>query len=220
MTDYELTIAGEAMLAMPERTLFWPRTRTLAAADLHLGKDEGLRAAGAIVPAGPMQADLDRLSRAIERTDPERVVIVGDLIHGRLGLKDHIIERVAAWRDRHACPFVLVVGNHDRNARGNKLPTALDAWRMETADPELTIDAISFVHDPADARGPSVAGHVHPAVSLGRVKAPAFTVLGDTVTLPAFSAFTSGAPIDPRRYDRVACCCGDAVVGCYESASA
>ncbi|MEL7488548.1 MAG: DEAD/DEAH box helicase, partial [Pseudomonadota bacterium] len=64
-----------------------------------------MRAAGAIVPTGPMQADLDRLSRAIERTNPERVVVVGDLIHGRLGLKDNVIERVAAWRDRHACSF-------------------------------------------------------------------------------------------------------------------
>lgn len=220
MTDYQFTIAGETLHAMPERTLWWPRTRTLAASDLHLGKDEGLRAAGAIVPTGPMQADLDRLSRAIERTDPARVIIVGDLIHGRLGLKDNVIERVAAWRNQHACSFVLVVGNHDRNARGNKLPEALDAWRMDAADPELTIDAITFVHDPDDARGPSVAGHVHPAVTLGRAKAPAFTVFDEVVTLPAFSGFTAGAPIDPRSYDLVACCCDDSVICCYEAASA
>ncbi len=204
---------------MPERALFWPRTRTLAVSDLHLGKDEGLRAVGAVVPNGPMQADLDRLSRAIGRTDPERVVIVGDLIHGRLGLKDHVIESVAAWRDRHTCEFVLVPGNHEHSARGNKLPGALDAWRMETAEPELTVDSITFVHDPDHAAGPSIAGHVHPAVHLGRAKAPAFTIAGDVLTLPAFSAFTAGAPIDPRAYDHVACCCDDAVISCYEAAS-
>lgn len=215
-----LHVAGEELLAMPERTLYWPRMRTLAASDLHLGKDEGLRAAGAAVPMGLMHADLDRLSSAIERTDAERVVIVGDLIHGRLGLKDHVIEAVARWRDRHACAFVLVVGNHDRNARGNKLPIALDAWRMDTADPELTIDAITFVHDPEDATGPSIAGHVHPAVAMGRAKAPAFTLAGGVLTLPAFSGFTAGAPIDPRVYDRVACVCDDAVISCYESAPA
>lgn len=205
-------IAGESLLAMPERSLYWAGTRTLAVSDLHLGKDEGLRAAGAPVPTGPMQADLERLSRAIERTDPERVVIVGDLIHGRLGLTDRVIEAVAAWRDRHACSFVLVMGNHERSARGNKLPGALEAWRMDTADPELTVGAITFVHDPDAARGPAIAGHIHPAVSLGRAKAPAFTVRDDVLTLPAFSAFTAGAPIDPRAFDDVVCCCEGQVV--------
>ncbi|MEO1584608.1 MAG: ligase-associated DNA damage response endonuclease PdeM [Planctomycetota bacterium] len=213
MTDQTIHLAGETLEAMPERTLWWPRTRTLALADLHLGKDEGLRAAGAAVPTGPMAADLDRLSAAIDRTNPDRVIIVGDLIHGRLGLKDHVIDSVAAWRAGHGCGFILVVGNHDRNARGNKLPAALDAWGMETADPELTIGPICFVHDPADATGPSVTGHVHPSIGVGRgARVPAFVRTGEVIVLPAFSAFTSGAPIDPRAADEVVCCCeGEAV---------
>lgn len=212
MTDLPIQLAGETLHALPERAVHWPRTRTLALSDLHLGKGEGLRAAGAPLPVGTMQSDLDRLSRAIERTAAERVIIVGDLIHGRLGLKDHVIERVAAWRDQHACAFVLVVGNHDRNARGNKLPAALDAWRMDTADPELTIDAISFVHDPEDAAGPSVAGHLHPVVRVGRERVPAFVRVGESLVLPAFSAFTGGLGIEPREWDEVACCCEDEVV--------
>lgn len=210
--DLAIQLAGHELAAMPERTLWWPWARTLILADMHLGKDEGLRRAGAPIPRGTMESDLARLDHAIARTAPELLAIVGDLVHGRIGLSDHTIRTVARWRDRLCTPITLVAGNHEASVGDVRLNDALRAWRIEYAGPSLTRDAISLVHDPADAEGPAICGHLHPVVCLGRIRAPAFVRNGDRIVLPAFSAFTTGSAVHPDDADELLVCAEDRVL--------
>ncbi|HET7427286.1 MAG TPA: DEAD/DEAH box helicase, partial [Gemmatimonadales bacterium] len=60
MTDVGLRLAGEDLVLLPERALFWPRTATLVVADLHWGKAATFRAAGIPIPTGTTGEDLAR----------------------------------------------------------------------------------------------------------------------------------------------------------------
>src|SRR5690606_9677292 len=107
-------IAGEPLVALAGRALYWPARRRLIIADLHLGKDHVFRRSGMAVPQGMTQDDLQRLSHLIGSTGAESLWVVGDLLHGPsapAGWKD-------AWRDfrrRHQTKDVAVLtGNHDR----------------------------------------------------------------------------------------------------------
>lgn len=56
-----LAIAGEPMLLLADRALYWPARQRLLIADLHLGKGTTFRSAGIAVPSGGTAHDLARL---------------------------------------------------------------------------------------------------------------------------------------------------------------
>ena len=85
MADLTTTLAGEEVVMLPERALYWPRARTLFLADLHWGKAATFRASHVPVPIGTTASDLARLSRALTRTGASHLVILGDLLHARAG---------------------------------------------------------------------------------------------------------------------------------------
>jgi DNA ligase-associated metallophosphoesterase len=202
--DHVLTLGGETLVLAPERAAFHPASRTLFAADLHLGKHRTFRAHGIALPGGS-DGDLARLSAVIARFGAARLVVLGDLLHGPHAHDPEMGAAFAGWRAAHSTlALVLVRGNHDYRAGD---PPA--AWQMETADAPLRDGPFILLHDPAETPAdgddrPALAGHIHPAaVVTGRgrqaVKLPCFwlrPVCGRPVlTLPAFSAFTGGQPV-------------------------
>ncbi|QDT14345.1 ligase-associated DNA damage response endonuclease PdeM [Alienimonas californiensis] len=228
--DLTLTFGGEALILMPERAVFRPPPAggaggTLYVADTHWGKAATFRAAGVAVPPGGTAADLARLSRALRRTRAGRLVVLGDLLHARLGRNEAATNAaVAAWRAETAdVRMELVLGNHDR-AAGPPDP----AWQIE-ARPDPTPDP-PFVlkHFPEpDPAGPVLAGHEHPAVRLAgpggeRLKLPCFRLTGRiddrggeagaVLTLPAFSAFADGGVLRPAPGERICVIADDEVL--------
>lgn len=205
MADITIELQGEHLRLLPERLLFWERWRTLVLADAHFGKAATFRARSIPVPGGTTQAALQRLEAAIQRTQPERLICLGDLLHARDGRVSMTMTAVAAWRTRHAqLDFVLVRGNHDQHAGD---PPA--AWRVCCVDEPWAERPFVWRHFPApEAEGYTLAGHLHPAVRLAgrgglQVTLPCF-YLGDTVgVLPAFGDFTGTATIHPRQGERV-----------------
>ena len=223
--DLPLTLGGETLTLMPERAVFRPHPAagaggTLYVADTHWGKAATLRAGGIAVPPGGAAADFARLTAALRRTGATRLVVLGDLLHARAGRREAATNAaVAAWREEHADVRVeLIRGNHDR-AAGDPDP----AWNI-VVRPDPTPDP-PFVlrHFPRpDPRGPVLAGHEHPAVRLSgpggeRLKLPCFRLgarspEGQTLTLPAFSAFADGGTVRPRQGERICVIAGDEVV--------
>ncbi len=209
-----IELAGEAMVALAERALLWPARRTLFVADVHFGKAARFRAQGVPVPAGTTAQDLARLDRMIARHALERIVVLGDLWHGRLDPDSPTLDTLARWRaDRRALALERVPGNHDR-ATG-AMAASLDI----TLRPEADVEG-PFVlrhHPDPHADGYVLAGHVHPVVRLAgpgrdRLRTPCF-VLGDRVgLLPAFGAFTGGFVVTPSGRDRVLVVAGDRVL--------
>lgn len=196
---------GIPLTLLAERAAFRADTGALLLADLHLGKSAAFRALGSPVPDGDAQHDLDRLSSLIARLSPERLIILGDLLHAREGRAPEVLAALARFRARHArLPITLVRGNHDARAGDPS-----DSLSIECVEPPLRLDGASLVHDPdAHDDAPRIGGHTHPAVRLSSrsgdsIRTPCFWLRPDSLTLPAFGCFTGGRRITPSREDRV-----------------
>jgi DNA ligase-associated metallophosphoesterase len=205
MTDHPTTLAGEDVLLLPERAMYWPRMSTLLVTDAHWGKPAAFRAAAIAVPETVTTDDLARLSRAVVRTEAQRLVFLGDLIHARSGRAETTLAAIGAWREEHAAlEITLVRGNHDRGA-GDPPP----AWNITCADAPLPMPPFILQHHPdPHETGYTLAGHLHPAVELRgrgkeRLTLPCFWLGARVAVLPAFGGFIGGAVITPTATDRV-----------------
>lgn len=209
-------VRGHDFELLPTRAAYWHAKRTLLVADLHLGKSETFQRAGVPMPSGAMHEALDRLGRVIAETNAQRVLVLGDLLHAPAGITPSMIDAVSAWRSRLDVLIQVVCGNHDR-----EIERVASAWNVQLLGDSHSEDGVGFVHDPdspavAGMDGFVWAGHVHPAISMGRGKTSiklASFVIGDRVgVLPAFSLFTAGATVGSRRGGRVFACAGDEVL--------
>ncbi|MBX3065283.1 MAG: ligase-associated DNA damage response endonuclease PdeM [Anaerolineae bacterium] len=205
MADLVTEVAGETVHLLPERALFVPRTNTLYAADLHWGKEQTFSARGIPLPTSITTSDLIRLDLILQRTQAQRLVILGDLLHARESLHPQVIAAVLAWRQAHQHLQIQVVrGNHDR--RAGRFP---DEWHIEVIEQPADDLPFALLHEPqAIPNRYALAGHLHPAVMLkGRAKQrlalPCFWFGTQIGVLPAFGGFTGNATITPQPADRV-----------------
>ncbi|MFO0860304.1 MAG: ligase-associated DNA damage response endonuclease PdeM [Phycisphaerales bacterium] len=194
------------------RAAFLPRCGTLLVADLHLGRQHTWRAEGRPISdttaAASLREPLDRLSRLIADCRPQRVRILGDLLHAPSGLTPAMIDSVASWRRSLDVIIELIPGNHDRRA-----DLILSAWGMQLREPVVIEPPFAFTHEPCSipdhGAGPLMVwcGHVHPLVVLrtrgDALRLPCFCFGAETALLPAFSGMSAGATIRPEAGDRV-----------------
>lgn len=188
-----LDLAGAALRAMASGALWWPATRLLCVADLHLGKSERLaRRGGALLPPYETRATLDRLETAIHALGPEIVVCLGDSFDDSAAVQ--ALERTEAARLAglaRARRWIWVAGNHD------PVPPDLPGEARAT----LTLGPLTFRHAAeAEASPGEVSGHYHPKLHLmlkgGAISRPCFLIDGRRLILPAFGAFTGGLGAD------------------------
>jgi DNA ligase-associated metallophosphoesterase len=205
VTDARVRLAGEEILLMPERALFWPRAGTLVTADLHWGKGATFRAAGIPIPVGSTGDDLARLDTALERTCARRLVVLGDLFHARVGrTSSGTLARLRRWRGpKPELEILLVRGNHDRHA--GDPPEDL---RINCVNAPAFVPPFVLRHEPAaSAGGYTLAGHVHPGLvlsgpALRRERLPCFLLRDHGAVLPAFGSFTGLGTVEPGPRDR------------------
>jgi uncharacterized protein len=202
MTEH--TVAGERLLMLPEKALFWRDAMTLFIADFHLGKAAAFRDAGIPMPPGTTTDNVERLASAVEKTGAERVVFLGDFLHAKAGRAEKTEARFAKWRDKNlSVNLVLVRGNHDDNAGD---PPA--HWSFSCVDEGMKMGPFIAAHHPKRrAGGYTLAGHIHPAVHLrgkdDAMNLPCFWFGREVGVLPAFGAFTGSAVVRPQRGDHV-----------------
>ena len=198
-------VAGEKLLLLPERAMYWPSRKALFVADFHLGKAASFRRAGIPLPSGTTSENVERLDRAIERTGASEVVFLGDFLHSKEGRAARTFERFTKWRESRAdVELTIVRGNHDKKAGDPP-----DAWRVKCIDAGEPLGPFVLNHEPgASIGGYALAGHIHPAVRLTApgekaVRLPCFWFGARYGVLPAFGAFTGNAEVLPRRGDQV-----------------
>ncbi|RJS92933.1 ligase-associated DNA damage response endonuclease PdeM [Salinisphaera sp. Q1T1-3] len=199
----ELCLAGERLVLRADHSVYWSKAQTLFVADTHFGKSGVFRQQGVNVPSGTTEADLARLEAALAETGARRLVVLGDFVHAPPAADAPWLARFADWRARHASVEIIVTrGNHDRIHR---LPVDCDIdWQPGAR----CIGPFVCQHEPgADARGPVLAGHVHPVVRLGagteRARLPVFWRHDDGLMLPAFCSFAGGGRVSPKPADQV-----------------
>jgi len=187
-----LRLNGVDLVADLSGALWWPAYATLAIADLHLEKGSSFAASGSLLPPYDTDATLERLSEAIARLKPARVVALGDSFHDR-GAAARIAPGAAARLATlvGATEWIWIAGNHD--------PSPAGPWGGTVRD-ELTLGALRFRHQ---ADGPTahgeVSGHFHPKATLHlrarRLSARCFVTDGKRLVLPAFGAYAGGLDV-------------------------
>lgn len=208
-----IEIAGETIDLLPERAAYWPAAETLLVADLHLGKERSFAAAGIAIPPALLDETLSRLAAAIQRVRPQRVLILGDLVHDRRGTSPETLDRVGRWRSAQPAEFHLVPGNHDRDAAA-----VASHWNMTLQPAQLREGPFRFIHEPDDGVSDAytLGGHFHPVARVGAgndtVRLPCFRIGARVGVLPAFSVFSGRTTSDFREDDRLYAVAGPRVI--------
>ena len=196
-----LTWGNSRLELLPQRAAWDPELQVLLIADLHLGKAESFQAQGIPLPSDGDQGNLNRLLELTASLHPQQVLVLGDLIHSRLGLTPELQEKLAALPELMGCELVLVGGNHDRGA----------VFPSLQAQSSLQRGAWWLSHEPETPPAPellNICGHVHPVAVLGqgsdRVRLPCFGLdfSQQRLLLPAFGELTGGhpAPLKMQRW--------------------
>ena len=204
MNALETEMAGERVLLLPEKALYWPRAQTLMVADIHFGKAASFRALGVPVPRGTTSENLFMLDTLLATYATRRIVFLGDFLHAKAAQAPATLQAMLHWRARHAAlELLLVRGNHDWHAGD---PSA--QLEMVLANEPYACGPFALCHHPdAVAEGYVIAGHVHPVYHLRTaresLRLPCFMLGTTRAVLPAFGAFTGGHALIPQVTDRV-----------------
>lgn len=204
-------LAGERVELLADRALHWPRERTLFVADVHLGKSASFRAQGVPVPRGATAGDLERLTALVERTQAQRLTVLGDFLHAAAGRVPALDRSFVAWRAQHASlAITLVQGNHDRHAGD---PAA--SWDIEVLDDPHAVAPFVLCHLPYEPpTGYALCGHVHPGVRVtapngsDSARLPCFVLGPRRALLPAFGRFTGLHVVEPMPGERIVAVAG------------
>jgi DNA ligase-associated metallophosphoesterase len=191
---------GHRLDLLAERAVWDPQQRTLLVADLHLGKAEVFQAHGVALPSDGDAANLNALLELAQRFRPVQVVVLGDLIHGRVGLTAELRQKLVALPELLGCPLRLIDGNHERGSW-------LEGLRRE---PSCALGPLWLSHGPEPRPGYlNLCGHLHPVAVVGhgadRLRLPCFAHRrggdrgnhgpnGEQLVLPAFGSLTGGHP--------------------------
>ncbi|MCC6304916.1 MAG: ligase-associated DNA damage response endonuclease PdeM [Rhodobacteraceae bacterium] len=189
MNGHAFTLAGAALLARPSGALWWPAARTLAVADLHLGKALRLaRAGGPLLPPYETGDTLARLAAEVAALAPATVLCLGDSFDDDGAARDLApaagaeLARLAAGRR-----WLWLAGNHDPAPPGHPGRHAGE-WREGPL-------AFRHIARPGAEAG-EVSGHFHPKARVAGLSRPCFVIAAGRVILPAFGTYTGGLAAD------------------------
>ena len=194
--------------------MYWQAAGMLLIADMHCGKAATFRARHVPIPEGSMQADLERLSAVIDRTQPQTLAILGDWIHAAVGCTPEVVAAITNWRTRHASLRIhWIHGNHD------VAPIELRSqFLFEESATVFDHGPFRLQHKPGiDKRLFTIAGHVHPTLVIGgrgipKSHLPCFVFTPQSAILPSFGSFTGGQTIKQKSDTRIFLVAGDSVV--------
>ena len=201
-----ISIQNETLHLLPEKAIFWPTSKTLFIADLHLGKAAHFRKKGLPVPASVQQTNLGLLQHLIDSFEPNRIFFLGDLFHSRYN--DAWVNFAEFIKKHPNISFELILGNHDILSKENYASAQL------TVHPEgLEVFPFILSHHPMEnipSNLYNLYGHLHPCVRLqgmgtrsAGVRLPCFHFSLQQAVLPAFGEFTGMSEVSLQSEDRV-----------------
>ena len=189
-----LSFAGEELVLVDGRALYWPRERALLVADLHLEKASFYARHGQMLPPYDSRETLERIADAIKRTGARRVITLGDNFHDEGGtsrLDPHAAGMLEALT--RSLDWVWITGNHDE---------VMHRGFGGAVTEELEMNGVILRHIArcGEPRA-ELSGHFHPKMRVKirerHISRPC-AVIGrsetgaDRMILPAFGALTGG----------------------------
>ncbi len=192
----EIILAGEKLVLLPEKAVFWAATGILFISDLHLGKIMHFRKAGIALPNRAGMDNYVRLEELIQKVHPTRLIFLGDLFHSYM---NQSWKWFCAFRQKHAqVEFDLVAGNHDILDQ-----TAYREANIRLYEEGMVLDPFFLTHYPSEKDGYfNLCGHIHPGIRLkGKarqsLKLSCYWVRPNQMVLPAFGIFTGVSVVKP-----------------------
>ena len=189
---------GQRLQLLGAKAAWDPQRRALLVADLHLGKAETFQAHGIPLPSDGDGATLNGLLELAHQLEPQQVVVLGDLIHSRLGLTGELRAKLTALPELLGCPLRLIGGNHEQGSWIEGLPQ----------EPSQALGPWWLSHIPEPRAGMlNLCGHLHPVAVVGRgadrLRLPCFSYCeaSERLAMPAFGRLTGGHPCSQR--DRI-----------------
>jgi DNA ligase-associated metallophosphoesterase len=179
------------------RAVYLEKHRALCVADLHLGYAWAHRYSGQLMPLVDDGDLAERLELLCRDYAPERVVLLGDIIHQAVPVDQLRAElRDFLGRVGSCARLELVAGNHDR-ALSRIVPEQVQLHSELRLGDQLLVHGHD--HAPSNSGVHMLMGHEHPAVTLGdgikSMKCPCFLAAQSLLILPAFSKWAAGADI-------------------------
>ena len=182
------------------RTLWLPEQKTLVISDLHIGKVQHFRKHGIPLPLIAATKNIELLKNAIQKRNPSRIILLGDLFHSYYNSEWKFFEdALREVQIQSKFEIILTVGNHDI------LPKHLyDAVEINSF-PNFELDGIYFTHEPPEIELPEkslvVCGHLHPGVTVvgkakNKLKFPCFGFSDNRLYMPSFGNLTGSVSID------------------------
>lgn len=204
---------GQRLWLTAERTVFWEDENTLILSDTHLGKSGHFRKSGIPVPPHVSKHDLVRLFAQVRLFNPRNLLINGDFFHSGYNAE---LDQFSRWRENFPdLNITLVRGNHDILAEEWYQKNGITLHETWTSGP------FRFVHDIGDevpdTEPFTFTGHIHPGVLLRgngrqRLRLPCFYFGHEYAILPAYSAFSGTALIEPRPGEAVFAIANNALI--------
>jgi len=175
-------------IALPHGLLFLPRTRTLIAADVHLGYEDVI---GGALPLWSTASIAAALGEAVARHGARELVLLGDVVHST-GMSEGAARTVRAALDglRARCTVVPIAGNHEGRSRGRDL-------LGETCE-RLERDGWLLLHGDVPPLEPArcIVGHLHPSLRLGGDTSVPVLLGGERlIVAPALTPYSPGLDV-------------------------
>jgi uncharacterized protein len=192
MNDLLIQVNGESLLLDACGAAFSPAYSTLMFADLHFEKGSSYARSRQFLPPYDSADTLRRMTQAIARHKPARVIALGDSFHDRdAGARLGAPERTLLESLARAAHFIWIAGNHDPHP---------PAWLNGEVVQELRLGGLVLRHEPqAVPQAGEVAGHLHPCASVAKwgrnVRRRCFVSDGLRLILPSFGAYTGGLDV-------------------------
>ncbi len=177
----------DGAIALPGGLLWLSRSKTLVAADAHLGYEDVI---GSALPLWSTAETTQTLLLAARRMQANEIVFLGDIIHStRMSESAAKTVNNALNLLRKECAITLIAGNHEGRTRGT-------AILGETKD-AIERDNWFLLHgdEPLQSHR-CIIGHLHPSLPLdANHSVPVFLAAPHLIVVPALTPYSSGLNI-------------------------
>jgi uncharacterized protein len=194
---HRIEFGGTIFIPHMSGALYAPGLRTLFVADLHLEQGTSLARRGIHVPPFDTMATLALLREALNETEPQRLVLLGDSFH-RADAASHLepAARAALSGIASKQETIWISGNHD--------PAPHDMGG--TCVDHLILAGIVLRHEPSNRPAmPEMSGHLHPGCTVVQrgvaLRGKCFVGDKSRMILPAFGTYTGALDMSAAAFN-------------------